>query len=97
MVAILISLKRLYSSQATNSNDSSDRNAKRNKLRSVERKELERRIKETLLKYLIRDPIFEGFTKRFLEKLFSILRISPKILGLLYSLLSYFRYYTYIA
>jgi len=95
MFAILISLKRLYSSSSNDTNNDSD--SRKSKLRSVERKELERRIKETLLKYLIRDPIFEGFTKKILEKLFTALRISPRLLGLLYSLLSYFRYYTYIA
>ncbi|CDW78719.1 UNKNOWN [Stylonychia lemnae] len=97
MIAILISLKRLSQSQSSGLDESDQLSSRRNKLKSVERRELVRRIRETLLKYLIRDPIFEGVTKRVLEKLFSILRISPRLLGLLYSLLSYFRYYTYIA
>jgi hypothetical protein len=63
----------------------------------VERKEIMKRIIEILAKYLIRDPIFEDYTKRFIGKLFGFLRISPKILAFLYSIINYFRYYAYIA
>lgn len=52
---------------------------------------------EILIKYLIRDPIFEDYTKHFISKLFTFLRISPKILALLVSIINYFRYYAYIA
>jgi hypothetical protein len=67
------------------------------RLRSIEKRELHKRIRITLLKYLIRDPIFEQFTKKALEKVFGALKISPKLLGLLFSLLNYFKYYTYTA
>ena len=67
------------------------------KLRSIEKKELVKRIWKIIIKYLIREPIFEDMTKPFLAKIFGMLRISPKILGLLVSVLNYFRYYAYIA
>ena len=66
-------------------------------MRQVEKKELVRRIWELIIKYLIREPIFENYTKVFLAKLFTILKISPRIFGLLLSVLNYFRYYAYIA
>ncbi len=92
-LAILVSLYRL-SKAGSNKNMSSSKNER---LRSIERQELTKRIKDSLLKYLIRDPIYENFTKKLLEKVFLTLRISPKLLSLLFSLLNYFRYYAYIA
>jgi hypothetical protein len=65
------------------------------KLKQVEKKEIVMRIRELLLKYLLRDPIFERFTKVFLEKLF--MKISPRFFGILMSIISYFKYYSYIA
>lgn len=67
------------------------------RLRSIEKRELHKRIRFMLLKYLIRDPIYEQFTKKILEKIFLTLKMPPKLLGLLFSLLNYFRYYTYTA
>ena len=47
--------------------------------------------------YLIRDPIFEDYTQPIALKVFTTLRISPRILGLILSIVSYYRYYAYIA
>ena len=67
------------------------------KLRSIERRDLTRRNITSLLKYLIRDPIFENFTLKVLLKIFSITRIPEALFGILLSILNYYRYYTYIA
>jgi len=56
-----------------------------------------RRIWGALIRYLIRDPIFEDYTQPIALKVFTTLRISPKIFGLLLSIVSYFKYYAYIA
>eukprot|EP00347_Sterkiella_histriomuscorum_P018838 403343978 len=97
-LAIMVSLHRLSKSQPpSQSQNGSQKIERKDKLRSIEKQQLLKRIRETLIKYLIRDPIFENYTKVVLERLFSALRISPKILQLLLSLIGYFRYYTYIA
>ena len=67
------------------------------KLRSIERRDLTRRNIYSLLKYLLRDPIYETFTLKVLQKLFSILRLPDTLFGLLMSILNYYRYYVYIA
>lgn len=67
------------------------------KLRTIERRDLTRRNVISLLKYFIRDPIFENFTLKVLQKVFSILRIPDSLFGILLSILNYYRYYTYIA
>lgn len=77
-------------------NRSSNTVDKKQRLRSVEKKEIMRRIWETLLKYLVRDPIFDTYTKVFLERIFVALRIT-KLLPILMSIVNYFRYYSYIA
>jgi hypothetical protein len=88
IVSIGISLIRLI--RSANSKD------KKHKLRTIEKKEIMRRIWETLIKYLVRDPIFESYTKVLLERVFGALRIS-RLLPLLLSIVNYFRYYSYIA
>jgi len=87
-VSIGISMLRLI--RSANSKD------KKHKLRTIEKKEIMRRIWEALLKYLVRDPIFESYTKVVLERVFDALRIS-KLLPLVLSVVNYFRYYSYIA
>ena len=67
------------------------------KLRTIERRDLTRRNVVSLLKYFIRDPIFENFTLKVLQKVFSVLRIPDSLFGILLSILNYYRYYTYIA
>lgn len=67
------------------------------KLRSIERRDLTRRNIISLLKYLIRDPIFETFTLKVINKIFRVCRIPESLFGILLSVLNYYRYYTYIA
>ena len=67
------------------------------KLRTIERRDLTRRNITSLLKYLIRDPIYENFTLKVLQKIFGFLRIPNALFGILLSVLNYYRYYTYIA
>jgi hypothetical protein len=49
------------------------------------------------MKYLIRDPIFDKFTRQIIVKIFSVLRLPTKMLDIIFSIISYFRYYAYIA
>ena len=67
------------------------------RLKQIEKKELLRRIWNALLKYLIRDPIFDDYTQPIVVKIFNTLRISPRIYGVILGIISYFRYYAYIA
>jgi hypothetical protein len=102
LISIFITMIRLIraSSSYHKSNRTHGQVPKKEKtahLRSIEKKELMKRIWGALLRYLIRDPIFENYTKMIALKIFTTLRISPRIFELLISLVSYFRYYTYIA
>ena len=67
------------------------------KLRTIERRDLTKRNYLSLLKYLLRDPIFESFTLKVLQKMFKVLRIPDALFGLVLSVLNYYRYYIYIA
>ena len=67
------------------------------KLRTIERRDLTWRNSMSLLKYLLRDPIFETFTLPLLQKIFKVLRLPDTLFGLLLSVLNYYRYYIYIA
>lgn len=67
------------------------------KLRTIERRDLTRRNIISLLKYFLRDPLFETFTLKVLHKIFSVLRIPEALFGILLSVLNYYRYYIYIA
>lgn len=67
------------------------------KLRTIERRDLTRRNIMSLVKYLIRDPIYETFTLRVLQRIFGFLRIPNALFGIVLSILNYYRYYTYIA
>lgn len=67
------------------------------RLRSIEKNQLMKRIWGSLIMYLIRYPIFEDYTYPVALKIFTTLHISPRILGLLLSIVSFYRYYAYIA
>ena len=67
------------------------------KLRTIERRDLTRRNIISLLKYLLRDPIFDNFTLKIIKKVFVFCRIPNFLFGILLSILNYQRYYTYIA
>ena len=67
------------------------------KLRTIERRDLTKRNYLSLLKYLLRDPIFEQFTLKVLQKVFKVMRIPDALFGLVLSVLNYYRYYIYIA
>ena len=67
------------------------------KLRNIERRDLVRRSIWSLVKYLIRDPIYESFTLKIIQRVFGILRIPESLYGIVLSILNYYRYYTYIA
>lgn len=67
------------------------------RLRHIERRDLTKRNTMSLMKYLIRDPIFENYTLVVLKKLCMILRVPKAIFGIILSILNYYRYYTYIA
>lgn len=67
------------------------------KLRNIERRDLVRRSIWSLVKYLIRDPIYESFTLKVIQRVFGILRIPESLYGIVLSILNYYRYYTYIA
>ena len=93
VVSTLVSISRLVQSAEAKGQPSGDQR----KLRQVERRHLMRRIWTSLLVYLIRDPIFQDYTQPAALKVFTALRISPRILGLLLAIVSYYRYYAYIA
>ena len=67
------------------------------KLRTIERRDLRNRVKISMLKYLLRDPIFEQYTLVYLKAIFIRFRIPAALFGLLKSVLNFYRYYIYIA
>ena len=67
------------------------------KLKNLERRYMVRRVWLAVLKYAMRDPLFERYTKPYIEKVFQILRVNPTIRAIILSIMNYFRYYTYIA
>ena len=67
------------------------------KLRHIERRDLTKRNIMSLMKYLIRDPIFENYTLVALKKVCQVMRVPSAIFGIILSILNYYRYYTYIA
>jgi hypothetical protein len=66
-------------------------------LKEIEKREIMKRIWEIVMKNLIRDPIFDKFTRQIIVKLFSVFRLPNKLLEIIFSIVSYFRYYAYIA
>jgi peroxin-16 len=67
------------------------------KLRTIEKRDLYWRCICSLMKYLLRDPLFEVFTIKLLQRIFQMLRLPTAMFGLLLSILNYYRYYIYIA
>ena len=90
MVAMVVSLTRLIKS-------ASSKTLAQNRLHSFEKRTLMRRIWYQLLKYLIRDPIYQSHTQPLLMKIFQTLRIPVRIYSILFALVEYCRYYSYIA
>ena len=105
MISILISFSRLI--QASNpevhrkTNDHEEGGPKQERstksLKQLEKRELRKRIWNLLIKYLIRDPIFQDYTQPIVMKIFTTLRFPQAVYGLIFGILSYFRYYSYIA
>lgn len=67
------------------------------KLRHIERRDMNWRNYMAMAKYLIRDPIFENYTLVAIKRVFRFLRIPNAVYGIVLSILNYYRYYTYIA
>ena len=66
-------------------------------LRNIEVREITRRCYSTLLKYLVRDPIFSVYTKPLIVAVLRKLRIPTTIIAYLFAYINYYRYYTYIS
>ena len=66
-------------------------------LRNIEVQEITRRCYLTLLKYLVRDPVFSVYTKPFIERVLRRVRIPHTAIALLFAFINYYRYYTYIS
>lgn len=67
-------------------------------LSSTEKNELWHRTRSSVLKYLVRDPIFTQFTKPMIEKYLGKTRVIPQaIISYLIAYINYFRFYSYIA
>ena len=66
-------------------------------LRNIEVKEITRRIYSRMFKYLIRDPIFQVYTKPFIVAVLRKLRVPETIIAYLFAYINYYRYYTYIS
>ena len=62
-----------------------------------ERAELIGRIWKNLLKYCIREPVFESYTLPTLSKILTKLRVPQVIMGYGIAYLNYFKYYHFIA
>lgn len=63
----------------------------------MEKNEIIKRIRVSILKYFVRDPIFEGFFKPIIEKFGAKLRIPQALITYLLAYINYFRFYSYIA
>ena len=82
-----------HSGHSSPNNDS--HNGKR--LRNIERREMMRRIWVSFMKYLVRNPIYEQYTKPILIKVCKGVILNQNVVTLVLALIDYFRYYTYIA
>lgn len=67
------------------------------KLRTIEKRDLFKRCLVSLVKYLIRDPIYDQFTLPLIRKIFTIFRLPETLYGIVLSILNYWKYYTFIA
>jgi len=66
-------------------------------LRNIEVQEITRRCYLTLMKYLVRDPIFSIYTKPLIVSLLRKVRIPNVAIAYLFAYINYYRYYTYIS
>lgn len=66
-------------------------------LSPTEKNEIVKRIRMSLLKYLVRDPIFNQFLKPTIEKYTAMVRIPSYLVTYLLAYINYFRFYSYIA
>ena len=66
-------------------------------LRNIEVKEITRRCYLTLLKYLVRDPVFSVYTKPIIVNLLRRVRVPQTVIAYLFAYINYYRYYTYIS
>ena len=67
------------------------------KLKTIERNDIKRKFMLSMLKYLLRDPIFEKFTVKIIRRLFKMMKIPMQLYEIVYNILSCWRYYSYIA
>ena len=66
-------------------------------LRNIEVQEIIRRCYLSLLKYLVRDPIFTAYTKPMIIKALRKVRVPHTLIAYLFAYVNYYRYYTYIS
>ena len=67
------------------------------KLKTIERNDMKRKFMLGLVKYFLRDPIFEKFTVKIIRRLFKFMKIPMALYDIVYNILSCWRYYSYIA
>ena len=63
----------------------------------VEKNEIKKRIQNSLLKYLVRDPIFTQYFRSYLERICAMVRIPQAIVQYVLAYINYYRFYSYIA
>ena len=66
-------------------------------LRNIEVGEITRRCYTTLLKYLVRDPIFSVYTKPIVVAILRKVRVPQTVIAYLFAYVNYYRYFTYIS
>ena len=66
-------------------------------LSQMEIDEVKKRCRLSLLKYLIRDPVFSEYTMPMVMKLLAKLRVPTMFSTYLFAYINYFRYYTFIS
>ncbi len=94
VIHILISAVRLV-----RSNQYENKNSKKSHfiLSVVEKNEIMKRIRASILKYIVRDPIFTDYFKFYLEKVCRLVRVPEAIVTYLLAYINYYRFYSYIA
>ena len=66
-------------------------------LSQIEKDEIKKRIRLSLLKYLLRDPLFSEHVRPKAEKYCGKVFIPQLVVQYLFSYINYFRIYNYIA
>ena len=66
-------------------------------LRNIEVQEITRRCYLTLVKYLVRDPIFTLYTKPVIVAILRKLRIPHTLIAYIFAYINYYRYFYYIS